>query len=489
MKRISILVFLLAVTTITSQGKNLQAHLAHATFYAPGQGPYIETYLSVSGHSVVFAPIKNGKFQAAIEVSIILSQNNEIKHFDKYNLLSPETDDTLKTEFNFLDQQRIQMPNGKYKFELSIKDKNQSVKPYSVVQEVNIDYHPNILSLSDIEFLESYNPAKEESKLAKGGYELIPLVDNFFSESRNTLKFYAEIYNAPSIVGTDGFVLSYFVESYENHQVINNLSRIQRMQSKEVNAIIKEIDITELPSGNYNLVVETRNRNNELLASREIFFQRSKPLAVSESMGAANYSGVEVANTFVAAYTNKDTLAEYIRSLHPISGSMEIAFADNQLNLADLKMMQQYFYNFWEKKNKANPYEGWMVYKKEVEKVNATYSTQNRKGYDTDRGRVYLKYGPPNQVSEKYHEPSDYPYEIWQYYKLETQSNRKFVFSNTDLVSNDFQLIHSDAVGEPYDPQWQLRISKRTEINNDYDRTNSREHYGKQSDDLFKNPR
>ncbi len=487
MKKVRLLLLLVAMLPLSMQAKNLQAHLAHATYYAPGQGPYIETYLSVSGTSVVFAPLKNGKYQASIEISIIISQSEAIKYFDKYNLLSPEADDTLKTAFNFLDQQRIPLGNGKYKFELSIKDKNQSGKPYSVVQEVNIDFHPNVLALSDIEFLESYTASTNENKLDKGGYTLIPLVDNFFSEDRNAIKFYAEIYNATAIMGSDGFIFSYHIETNENHMVINNLSHIQRMQSKEVNAVIKEIDITELASGNYNLVVEARNRKNELLASREIFFQRSKPLSVSESLGS--YAGIDISNTFVAAYTNKDTLADYISSLRPIASSRESDFADNQLAIADLKMMQQFFFDFWQKKNKENPYQAWLTYKKEVDKVNASYSNQNKKGYATERGRVYLKYGPPNQISQNYNEPAAYPYEIWQYYKIKSQANRRFVFCNSDLVSNEFELIHSDAMGEPNDPQWQLRINRRTETNNDYDRQKSKEHFGKRANDIYRNPR
>ena len=466
--------------------KNLHAKLAYAIYYAPTQGPYIETYLSVSGKSVVFAKLPNGKFQAAIEITMAFTLDKEIKHFDKYNLLSPEVDDSTKTAFNFLDQQRVSLPNGSYKFELTIRDKNQDFKPYNVSQNINVNFHENILSFSDIELLESYHASTEENKLSKGGYVLMPLVDNYIPDALNNLKFYAEIYNANNIMGTDGFVLNYQIENYENHKVLENYSRIQRLQAKSVNAFIKEIDITELPSGNYNLVLEARNKSNELLASKLLFFQRNKTPLITESNG--DFLKLQVENTFVSSYTEKDTLAEYIRCLAPISGPQDILFANNQLGLADLKMMQQFFYSFWEKKNPENPYLAWQTYKMEVDKVNATYSGINKKGYATDRGRVYLQYGPPNSISKEYNEPTAYPYEIWHYYKIKTQSNKKFVFYNPELVGNDFQLIHSDAIGEPYDTQWQIRINKRTESNGDFDRTNSRDSYGKHSNDIFNNP-
>ena len=131
---------------------------------------------------------------------------------------------------------------------------------------------------------------------------------------------------------------------------------------------------------------------------------------------------------------------------------------------------------------------GWMAYKVEVTKVNNQYSSAKRKGYDTDQGRVYLQYGPPNAIAPSYSEPNTYPYEIWHYYKIDNQSNRKFVFYNPDLVSKSFTLLHSDALGEPNDPQWQLRLYKRTVQNSDFDKEKVEQGYGQHSNDQFTNP-
>jgi GWxTD domain-containing protein len=130
---------------------------------------------------------------------------------------------------------------------------------------------------------------------------------------------------------------------------------------------------------------------------------------------------------------------------------------------ADENTLRQYFLNFWLNRDYITPEAAWNHYQQQVEKVNAIYSTPNRRGYETDRGRVFLKYGPPNIVSESYNEPAAYPYEIWQYYTLgDGQRNKKFVFYTPDIVTNDFQLLHSDAIGEPANFRWQVEIHKRT---------------------------
>ncbi|MEO0164795.1 MAG: GWxTD domain-containing protein [candidate division WOR-3 bacterium] len=46
------------------------------------------------------------------------------------------------------------------------------------------------------------------------------------------------------------------------------------------------------------------------------------------------------------------------------------------------------------------------------------------KGWRSDRGRIYVKYGPPDEIQSRPYELSTKPYEIWFYYRL----NLKFIF-------------------------------------------------------------
>ena len=125
-------------------------------------------------------------------------------------------------------------------------------------------------------------------------------------------------------------------------------------------------------------------------------------------------------------------------------------------------MMQQFFYGFWLSHDPQNPELAWNFYKEQVYKVQVNFGTPVKKGYQTDRGRVYLEYGPPNTRSAQNVEPSNYPYEIWQYYTLNNnQRNRKFVFYSPDMVTSDFILLHSDATGEIINPRWKIDLRNR----------------------------
>ena len=117
------------------------------------------------------------------------------------------------------------------------------------------------------------------------------------------------------------------------------------------------------------------------------------------------------------------------------------------------------------------------------------YSTPIDHGFETDRGRVFLQYGPPNNIEGNTREPGAYPYEIWHYYKLtNNQSNVKFVFYNPDLITNDYQLIHSDARGEIYDARWKFKIYSTFKDNNgnsNFDQEDFRDTFGSQVDMLY----
>lgn len=481
---------LVSLTSSVLQAKNLQAKFAYCTYFAPGNGPYVETYMEVAGKSLVYKALSSGSFQAAIEVTQLFRQGDSIRYFNKYNLLSPETKDTLSALFNFTDQQRMSLANGSYTMEIIIRDKNNpEAKPYNLSEAISIAFYPNIIGISDVELLSSFKASEENSKIAKNGFELIPLVDNFFGPSVSSFKFYAEIYNTSSIILNDAFLLSYHIETLEKKRVIDDFTRSSRQIAKPVSILLADLDITDLPSGNYNFVIEVRNRYNELLAVKESFFQRSNAHATKSDAGIVSYNNIDIKNTFVADYLSKDTLAEYIRCLSPICSTNENIFATNQVEMSDVKLMQQFFYDFWSRRNPLNPSEAWLAYNKQVEMVNAEYSAGKKKGYLTERGRVYLAYGAPNQISKQYTEPTSYPYEIWQYYKLKDQTNRKFVFWSQQIATNDFELLHSDAKGEIFNANWQVELRRRTEKMNDLDKTTPNNNYQNQSDQLFQNPR
>ncbi|MDZ7744134.1 MAG: GWxTD domain-containing protein [Bacteroidota bacterium] len=389
------------------QGKSLNALFSYTTFNAPDAKPFIETYLSVEGNSLNYLQVDEHKFQGAIEVVIMFKQKDEIITYDKYEVKSPVVADTAMIAFNIIDLQRYALDNGSYVFEIWLSDKNSKKKPFVHTEVINVSYPEDEVAVSGIELLSSYQKSGEQNIYTRNGYELMPLVSNFYPRDMSELLFYTELYNTDKVFGDNGkFLIDYYIESFETARKISEFQVIRRHSAAAVVPLIGKFDISFLPSGNYKLVMEARNKENELVAINKVFFQRSNP---DVQFDVSDLAAISIENTFVEKIGSKDTLGEYIKCLAPISSGIERQFANQQLLESDLATMQQFFLNFWLSRDNIDPYSAWLDYYAEVQKVNNAYATQVKKGYESDRGRVYLKYGPPNIVSESYNEPSAYP--------------------------------------------------------------------------------
>ena len=75
-------------------------------------------------------------------------------------------------------------------------------------------------------------------------------------------------------------------------------------------------------------------------------------------------------------------------------------------------------------------------------------------GWRTDRGRIYLKYGPPDAVLSRPQPASTNPYEVWRY---EHKKQRKFVLLDLTRFGN-YALIWTDETLENTRPDWYLLL-------------------------------
>ncbi len=487
MKKILVTVlFLCAFTALTA--KSLNAYLSYTVFNNPAGKPYIETYLTVQSQSITFVQSDNGMYTGEVFVEILFKKaaDSTIVNFNKYALNLPGEKDTARLDFNLLDVQRYTLSPGDYFFELKIGDAHSKKPPYLITQNFTVDFPQDKPCFSDIELLSRFSRSDDTSLLVKNGYKLFPYIFNYYPESVSSLPFYVEFYRPEKETEKGDLVLYTYLRPYEVDKKLDEYFLYQKTDKRPVKVMLNKFDISKLPSGNYYLVVEARNRNNELIASRQVFFQRNNP---SVTPDAAEMLAADASRTFAGKIDNPDTLRQYIKYLYPISSEMENAFAQSLIEGSDLKKMQQYFYSFWQKRDNLHPEQAWLKYKVYVDQVNHDFSTTSFKGYLTDRGRVYLQYGPPNVMTKSYNEPSAYPYEIWHYYRLGDQRNKKFVFYSRDLSTNDFQLIHSDAVGELSNYRWQTFIYQRTWDPNNIDQTHPADAWGNQATDYYYHPR
>lgn len=493
-KLLTFLLISFLATQIVAQEKNINAFISYGAFNIASEEstPYLETYITFDCNSIVYVKESSGQYEASINLTIIFKQGESIKNYDKYTITSPKVADTTNLDGFFMDVQRYSLANGEYKMEITIEDaNNKTVRPLQVSESIVIDFPENIC-FSSIIALEDYTPSTTESVNSKNGYDLVPMIMPYYPESINRLTFYAEIYNTKKVLGeNEKYLLNTYLKTFESNTLINSYYFTKRMNVKDTEVVINTMDISNLPSGNYYLVLEARDRNNEIIGYNQFFFQRNNSNYQIDNTALASINPEDV---FSGNIDNIDTIREYIRTLEPISSQIEGEYAKSLIETDDIQTMQQYFYSFWASRNPLSPQIEWENYYAQVKRVNASFTSQRIKGYKTDRGRVFLKYGAPDRIVQNHFEPGAYPYEIWHYYTLANQRNKKFVFMTRDIVTNDFQLIHSDAVGEINNSRWTNEIYSRThntykDFYNDDGSVNPDFYYGGEAQDDYNNPK
>ena len=489
-KTISILVLVLIALSGSAQvkAKRLKPYLSTTTYCVPGMTPYVENAIAFECRSAVYKQFEPGKFKATVEITTIFRKGEET-YFSKEALDSPVVTDTSNLTGAFIDQQRFSLPNGEYQMEISISDLTSGdVLPTESIM-LKVDYPEGAPAISDILLYDSYAKAEKASACSKSGFDFLPRVYPFYGPSDEKLMFYAELYNSDKLYDEGKFLVNYYIETCESLTRMQNYSFNKRFDVKNVDILLNSINIKDLPSGNYYLVVEMRDRSNALICSNSCFFQRSNP-SVAYDMG--DLASVNIANTFVSSISNIDTLRTYIRYLDPICSEAERDYSVSLVKSDDLKTMQQFLFNFWSARSPMNPRQGFEDYLAAVKRVNMSFKTTSFPGYRTDRGYVFLKYGQPDKIVESPNEPGAYPYEIWHYYEIANQRNKRFVFMSKDSSTNDYQLIHSDVIGEISNYRWQLEIYSRIYgqgYDQGIDQTEYERGWGSHAGDLYDDPR
>ncbi len=486
MIRVVLSTLILSFCAISLTAGNLQAWFDYKVFQLPGGSPYVETHLNFKGLSLEHTAVNDSTDQAKVSATIIIKQGEDIINFKKLTIDGP----LIPTGYyqDFMDVQRFLLENGAYIVEIELSDLNDAnQEPEIFAQPILVNNPVDQCFVSDIMLVQAYAEASEQSDLSKSGYDMLPYVDNYFPSDFNDLMFYAEIYNADEIFGEDElFALVARLESKNSGTIAANQQIIRRVKAKEVVPIFQTFDISELTTGDYDLVVEVRNRENQPVASQRLKITRNK----FQGEGTAP---VDITRTFVSVFETRDSIMDHIRSFSPRATTLEMKAMNSIVLPGDLTIQQKFFYNFWVSRDPINPEKAWNDYYQEVVACDKEFGTQIMEGWETDMGRVYLKYGRPNTRVQRPH-PSDlYPYEIWHYYQIANTNDKRFLFYAPTGITTNYVLLHSDLVGEMQNFSWRtvMRVVSgqyySQQDNLDQNKNSSFE--GEELEALFYNPR
>lgn len=501
MKKVLFLVLVTMLTSMTpALGQGLTAFFSYAMFNRTAETPYVETYLSFDAWNLKFVQQDDGTYRASVQITLLVTQADTTVLVRKYDLQSPAIAAADENRFNFIDMQRFALNNGRYQLTMRMKDMHTEAAPVEVNESLVVDFNAKRPTISSIIPVSKSTPTTTPNILSRNGYDMEPYISDYYPEQIKTLNFYYEIYNIQDEVGDNDFMTLCYLERKETGARVESTlqGRRQSPSAAEI-GVYGSVDLTSIPSGNYNLVVEVRNSRNELILFRKLPFSRSNP-SITENVSPATAS-------FAAQIQEENTMNYYLSALYPICLERERVESEYLASLpGNMSAKQEFFYNFWLSRNPLNPEAAWKEYKIRLDYVAANFSRLKTPGYLTDRGRVYLQYGPPdfirdekNFVSSRYlgngtNKQTEFlnnmgnisamtetltpqasnsqgqifylPYQLWRYNQLPGQDiNRVFLFWD-EFRSGSYKLLNSNANGEVRDPKWERRLSQQ-QLNED----------------------
>lgn len=485
---------LVLATASFASDKKISAMFGYSAFYLPESNrPYVETYLNFNAWTLNLVQDESGQYRATVEVTLVVRKGDTVAYVKKYDLHSPYTSSPESDNFTFFDLQRFALANGIYDLELTLRDK--AVEEPVIFRDKMVVFFENAKpTMSNIQLMASAVPTEHDNMLSRNGYDMVPYISDFMPASVTELHPYIEVYNLDKEIGDKPYYVYFGVETKEKGIRAASCDKLMnRPAPKNSEAIYSTIDISLLPSGNYNLVAEVRNMAGETLIKRSMSFYRSNPGVVDNALTEDH-----VATSFAGLITDEDKLDYYLRALYPVASPDENASIDQMLrDGSNLAEKQTFFYRFWMNRDMLDPEGKWDDYLTRLTYVDEVYSYPRTPGYMTDRGRVYLQYGPPDYVRDEknfvgaLHIHTDdtrervgsegssqsyrigaselanqgqihyLPYQIWRYNLLPNDyANRVFLFWD-EFRSGYYKLLNSNARGEVRTADWERVLSQK----------------------------
>ena len=286
------------------------------------------------------------------------------------------------------------------------------------------------LQISDIQFVFKTDELKENSIFNKAGLNVLPNVWRRYGVLNPNLIFYYEIYGIDTSYNESLFAEYKIIAP--DRRVVKTLNEVPIKRTATQRSVLHIINVESLPSSTYELSIiiidQISGKKTDVHRNFEIFqFDR---------------------------LISKSTLSQD-----------EIYMFDQLFRyLADQKDYQLYkklndnekgifIVQFWKSKDPtpSTPENEYLLdIVGRFNYANNNFSWGDDEGWESDRGRVLLQYGMPDQIESHDSEPSTLPYEVWTY-----QMDKNYIFVFIDKNSNGyFTLTHSNKEGEVNNPTW-----------------------------------
>lgn len=433
-------------------------------FWLPDTTPYIEIHYALQGKGLLYKRVEKGYVAKVLVHSAIFRRSDsvKVKTLD-FEWKTPVIEDTANIDAIWVYLQRVQLDTGRYWLDVRMNDAGKKKqKERRAVVRFDLNLPDTFPFLSDPLWVDQAYPSEnEEALFYRNGFLMLPSFSDGTYVDPDSLQLYVEVYG----------LNRHNEPLYFQAHLVDGLTRkviepTVRMTTPRIHSFVSpyfyRVPVNFLSSQTYLFQLVIKNNANVTKASFEI------PLYLYSHQEHTDYYGVTYLYDQFFGYPETE-LDEYLGAIRYIATIEEEREIDA---LRTFEEKKAFFVRFWERRRtsaEAPIDEQWRNYYARIQYANEHFTSKLRKGWQTDRGRVLLKYGPPDDVQAYLTEINAHPYIIWTYNRLNNQSNVFFVFYDPDLATNEFPLLHSTLAGEIYNANWRQMVMRGKVPNYNYD--------------------
>ncbi len=401
---------------VWSEG-NIKFVLDYARFYRSDSLSEVEFYLLIDAKTL---PSSVSQYQT--EVILTNSQNKSS---------TSRWDSKLdKRRFGtIVDMFRVFVKPDTYKVEVNIRAGKSSG---NINTGFAIEPMPHNLAISDPEVaLKFFDDST--SKFYKHGVAILPNPSHTFQPPSDTLRFYYEIYGIKPDTGY--VVLNHVIQDTMGNMLISLSPRVIRKKKRSSLPWADKIPISNLSPGPYYLTIHATDLSTGKRTLQSVNFFYVKPEVVQE--------------------TFPDSLLQYLEFINYFASEQE----QRELKNLTGDAKKGFLIRFWKKydPDPSTPANEFLpAFIERVRYADKNFSFIGKKGRYSDRGRIYIKYGPPDQIERKSQSWASKDVIKWIYYK---RGQMEFIF--VDLNQNgNYELVYSSIPEEPTREDWRQLVKE-----------------------------
>ena len=430
------------------------------TFQYDSTQSFTEIYYSVPVSNLTFQSQDDGSLKAEVIITMKIEKEGKTWNEDAWRMEKIVKDTSEINDGNrMLDLVRYIMEPGTYKIEFSVQDLNNKDNQRVIEQDLKVYEIPkNELYCSDVMFARSMKKIKSQKDniFYKHGYEVVPNPSSVYGEKAPILFYYLEAYNLPSVIKADKYNINCKVTDAQGQTMPGVKTKKQTKTVVESCIEIGTLNVSKLPSGVFNFQFDILDSKDTVVKSATKKFYVYNPNVAPPEPVAFESIEEAVTKSQFSTMASSQLDQEFDQAKY-IATKEEIKVYNN---LKDVAGKRKFLFQFWKGRDIIpetfqNEYR--REYLRRIDIVNNRFRSYSRDGWKTDRGRVYILFGKPDDIERNPNNSQQYAHEIWHYDDIE--GGVVFVFADFQEFG-EYAQIHSDKTGETYDNSWQQSVSK-----------------------------